>query len=107
MKKIIGILIVAFACVLCSVAIFGRRATLITLEPLQLSQTIDGKSTIAQIATDTRLPVVRCIDTKSLIIPEIKLPDQKIGYAVFGKFRMEYASAFNFSTSAPISFSCP
>ena len=98
--------LIVLVCGACGVAFFGQRATLIALESLQISQTIDGRSSIATIAAETRLAVVRCIDTKSLIIPEVKLPDQKIGYAVFGKFKMEYASSLSFSTPAPISFSC-
>jgi hypothetical protein len=107
MKAIIWVVAVTFVGVLCVVALFGQRATLVASEPLQISRTIDGQSNIAQIAAETRLAVVRCVDTKSLIIPEVELPNQKIGYAVFGKFKMEYASALSFATPAPISFSCP
>lgn len=107
MKKLIWILGVGLLCLLFGVAMIGRRATLVALEPLRIDQTIDGQTPIAQVAANTRLPVNRCIDTKSLIIPEVQLPEKKIGYAVYGQFKMEYASALNFSTAAPISFSCP
>jgi hypothetical protein len=106
MKKIFWCVVVAFVSTLCGVTLFGHRATLLALEPLRISKTIDGQSNIAEIAVNTRMPVVRCIDTKSLIIPEVQLADQKIGYAVYGKFKMEYASALSFSNAAPISFSC-
>jgi hypothetical protein len=106
MKKLICNIFIAFICLFCGVALLGHRVTLIPLEPIQISQTIDGQSNFATIATNFRTSVVRCIDTKSLIIPEIQLTNKKIGYAVFGKFKMEYASALSFSNSAPVSFSC-
>jgi hypothetical protein len=107
MKTLMWVVTISFVGVLCGAALFGQRATLVALESLQISQTIDGQSNIALIAPESRLAVVRCVDTKSLIIPEVELPNQKTGYAVFGKFKMEYASAFSFTTPAPISYSCP
>lgn len=94
-------------CVFGVIAVLGQRPTLIALEPMNVHQATDGQTLVAQVAAGTRLPVTRCIDTKSLIIPEVQLPDQRTGYAVFGRFQMERASILDFSTSAPISFSCP
>lgn len=107
MRKLIWIVGVGLLCLLCGIALIGRRATLVVLESLQIYQAIDGQTPIAYVAANTRLPVTRCVDTKSLIIPEVQLPEEKIGYAVYGQFKMEYDSALSFSTEAPVSFSCP
>jgi hypothetical protein len=107
MNKLIRIICIGLLCLFFGVAITGRRATLVTLEPLRIDQTIDGQMSISLVAKNTRLPVIRCVDTKSLIIPEVRLPEGKTGYAVYGNFKMEYDSALSFSAAAPISFSCP
>lgn len=107
MKKLVWLLLVIVLCLLGALAALGQRATLVALEPLSVHQGIDGQMAIAQVASGTRLPVIRCIDTKSLIIPEVLLADGRTGYAVYGRFQMERAPLLDSSIQAPISFSCP
>lgn len=107
MKKKLWIVVVLMICFFIALTMVGRRATLITLEPLTIHQEVTGVTPIAQFPLGTRLAVLRCVDTKSLIIPEVEISKGRSGYAVFGRFMMEYTSIFDFSKGSPVVFSCP
>jgi hypothetical protein len=102
MKKIFWIAVVMVMLLFGFIVVTGQKETLIALEPITIYKDIEGKIAIAQISPGTYLPVLRCIDTKSIIIPEVQLHNKEIGYVVFGNFRMEYTSIFNFTVKSPI-----
>ena len=107
MRRLLVVLVFSAIAVGVAVVLFGERLTLIPEGRISIQETPDGKREVAIIGAGERVPVVRCIDDKSLIVPEVRLPDGSTGFVVYGTFRLERGTVFSSSTKAPVNFSCP
>jgi hypothetical protein len=72
----------------------GEKITLVALEPIivvrDLSNALSGKpeNAIATVSVGEHLRVISCADTKSYIIPKVRLADGRVGYIHSDKFNL-------------------
>jgi hypothetical protein len=72
----------------------GEKITLIALEPIivvrGLNNALLGKpeNVIATVPVGEHLRVTGCVDTKSYIIPKVRLTDGRVGYVHSGQFNL-------------------
>lgn len=106
MKLLLALIGIATVAAIVAIA-FGQRVTLVAEERISIHEAPDGKKEVAVIGRGDRVAVLACHDEKSLIVPEVRLPDQSTGFVVYGAFRLEHEGVFSRKSKAPISFSCP
>lgn len=85
----------------------GNRLSLIAKGDIDAKQDIEGLITIDTVRKGAVLPVTSCVDTKSLIIPEVELPSGKRAYVIVGEFELRRESIFELASLTPINSSCP
>lgn len=89
----------------------GEKITLVTLEPIivvrDLNSSLSGKpeNVIATVPVGGHLRVTGCVDTKSYIIPKVRLTDGQIGYVHSGQFNLIREPGWS-SMNEPNAFGC-
>lgn len=88
----------------------GKRQWLESSQPIEIYSVLPSSEQVPPLAMTLapgqRLPVKRCIDTKSYIEVEVTLPDGRAGYTWldFGNLKGQAILAF---WGAPLTYSCP
>jgi hypothetical protein len=102
--------VVALALVTAVLLLLGKNVELLaaTSVPIGAELTSDPKATrtIAVLEKGTRVDVLSCKDLKHYSVPEVRLPDGRVGYVLGGQFDLTKKTpspAFD----KPIVFSCP
>ncbi len=104
---IMGVPITAWLMV---IGVAGKRQWLVSSEPVEVYAVLPSSQNPPPVAMilppGQRLPVTRCIDTKSFIEVEVALPDGGRGYAWLDYRNLKRQSVFAF-WGAPLTYSCP
>ena len=92
------------------IGVAGKRQWLVSSEPIEVYAVLPSSQNPPPVAmklpSGQRLPVNRCIDTKSYIEVEVALPDGGLGYTWLDHRNMERQSVLAF-WGAPLTYSCP
>jgi hypothetical protein len=105
--KIILMGVLSLMMILGIISVLGQRVTLIARGEVAIYENSDGLRIVGKISSGTEVAVLSCQDKKSMIYPLVRLASLEKGYIVFGTFSLTTAGPFDFSSIAPVSFSCP
>ncbi len=94
MTKRVAICIILASVIFSLYILIGGKITLVVLEPItvvtNLDDTLTGKpkNVISIVPVGEHLQVIGCADTKSLIVPQVRLSSGEIGYVFYGRFEL-------------------
>src|SRR6266496_2546663 len=96
------------AAVVAVVVILGQRIRLIADGPVELSdQTRVGPDApvVGLLREGDDVPVLRCVDTKHYILPEVQMSEGTRGYVVGPRFHLRRGAIWS-DLESPVVFSC-
>lgn len=110
MRTLVFFGVIALAIAAAVVLLLGKNVELLatTSVPIGAEPTIDPASTqtLAILEKGTRVDVLSCKDLKHYSVPEVRLPDRRVGYVLGGQFELTKKTP-SLAFDKPIVFSCP
>jgi hypothetical protein len=110
MRALVFLGVITLALVASVVLLLGKNVQLLTTTPVPIGAepTTDPASirTIAVLEKGTRVDVLSCKDLKHYSVPEVRLPDGRVGYVLGGQFELTKKTP-SLAFDKPIVFSCP
>jgi hypothetical protein len=110
MRTFVFFAIVALVSMVAAVFLLGKNVELLATTPVPIGAepTSDpgATRTIAVLEKGTRVDVLSCKDLKHYAVPEVQLPDGRVGYVLGGQFELTKKTP-SLAFDEPIVFSCP
>ncbi len=101
--------VIALAIAAAVVLLLGNNVELLatTAVPIGAEPTIDAASAqkLAILESGTRVDVLSCKDLKHYLVPEVRLPDGRVGYVLDGQFELTKKTP-SLALDKAIVFSC-
>lgn len=110
MRTLVFLGVVALTLAAAAVLLLGKNVELLATTPVPIGAepTPDpgATRTISTLEKGTRVNVLSCKDMKHYSVPEVRLPDGRVGYVLGGQFELT-KKAPSLTFDKPIVFSCP